>query len=76
MVRYKYGKHTGTTVHGEALESAKREEIESNDGKLVAPVTRNVAQLAAMITVNPPLPKEGFAHYPPYGSFALARVRH
>jgi hypothetical protein len=25
MVRYKYGKHTGTTVHGEELEEAKRE---------------------------------------------------
>jgi hypothetical protein len=43
MVRYKYGKHTGTTVHGEGLEAAKREEMELNDGKIVAPVTHNVA---------------------------------
>jgi hypothetical protein len=46
-------------VYGEVLEAAKSEEIELNYGKLVAPVTRNVARLAATVLVNPPLPKEG-----------------
>jgi hypothetical protein len=72
MDRYKYGKHTGTTVHVEVLEAAaKREEIELNDGNLVVPVTRNVARLAATIFINPPLPKEGTPFMIPFPTIPL-----
>jgi hypothetical protein len=56
--------------------------MELNNGKFVAPVSRNVERLAATISVNPPLPKEATSFMiplptiPPYASFDLANVRH